>query len=107
MTGSTPCATGSSAKSLPNPQKPYAVIRFYDGLIRHPVDVRAIGVLTQRGFAGGRPLPVNREIGALPTGSSGLIAVAEVYDAVTKAALVQQLELGVDPAGKGTLATTN
>ena len=45
--------------------------------------------------------------GALPTGSSGLVAVAEVYDAVAKAALVQQLELGVDPGGKGTLATTN
>ena len=28
------CAAGSSAKSLPNPEKPYAVIWLYDGLIR-------------------------------------------------------------------------
>jgi transposase len=33
VTGSTPCATGSSAKSLPNPAKPYAVVQFDDGLI--------------------------------------------------------------------------
>jgi hypothetical protein len=34
VTGSSPCATGSSAKSLPNPEKPYAVVSFHDGSIR-------------------------------------------------------------------------
>lgn len=47
--------------------------------------------------------------GSLPTGNSGLIAAAvtEVYDTVTKAALVQQLEVGTDAGRQGTLATTN
>src|SRR5271165_3968118 len=44
---------------------------------------------------------------ALPSGSSGLVAVAEVYDAVAKSALVQQLELGMDAGGQGTFATAN
>ncbi len=34
VTGPSPCATGPSAKSLRNPEKPYAVVQFYDGLIR-------------------------------------------------------------------------
>ncbi len=45
--------------------------------------------------------------GAVPTGVSRRDAVAEVYDAVAKAALVQQLEMGMDAGGQGTLATTN
>ena len=45
--------------------------------------------------------------GKLPIGRSGLVAVAEVYDAVAKAALVHQLEIGMDAGGQGTLAATN
>ena len=38
---------------------------------------------------------------------SGCEAVMEEYDAVAKAALVQQLELGIDAGGQGELATTH